>query len=50
VDFPKEGPILVITDGWCEDTLRIRRDHACLLPDGHTLPFRARGPVFRITR
>ena len=30
-DFPKEGPILVITDGLC-DTLRIRRDHAFLIP------------------
>lgn len=49
-DFPKAGPILVITDGWCEDTLQIGRDHAFLLPEGHALPFRPRGPVFRVTR
>jgi predicted metal-dependent peptidase len=46
-DFPKDGPILVITDGYC-DNLRIRRDHAFLLPKGRSLPFTAHGPVFRI--
>jgi hypothetical protein len=46
-DFPKEGPILVITDGYC-DNVRIRRDHAFLLPKGHSLPFPPRGPVFRV--
>jgi hypothetical protein len=35
------------TDGYC-DNLRIRRDHAFLLPKGRSLPFTARGPVFRI--
>lgn len=48
-DFPKTGPILIITDGWIEDRLRIRREHAFLLPDGNSLPFRAAGPVFRIS-
>lgn len=47
-DFPKQGPILIITDGWIEDRLRIRREHAFLIPDGHYLPFRPVGPVFRI--
>jgi predicted metal-dependent peptidase len=46
-DFPKDGPILVITDGFC-DTLRIRRDHAFLIPKGRSLPFPAHGPVFRL--
>lgn len=46
-DFPPNGPILVITDTYC-DVLRIRRDHAFLIPQGKTLPFRARGPVFRM--
>ncbi|MFI6500765.1 hypothetical protein [Nonomuraea typhae] len=44
-DFPPDGPILLITDGHC-DTLRIRREHAFLLPPGKHLPFRARGPIF----
>jgi predicted metal-dependent peptidase len=46
-DFPKDGPLLVITDGRC-DRLNIRRNHAFLLPKGARLPFIARGPVFRV--
>ncbi|WP_329125371.1 vWA domain-containing protein [Streptomyces sp. NBC_01465] len=46
-DFPPGAPVLVITDGWC-DVLRIRREHAYLVPEGASLPFTARGPVFRM--
>ncbi|WP_210584919.1 hypothetical protein [Streptomyces sp. GESEQ-35] len=46
-DFPPGAPVLVITDGWC-DTLRVRREHAYLIPQGARLPFTARGPVFRV--
>jgi predicted metal-dependent peptidase len=46
-DFPADGPLLVITDGQC-DRLRIRREHAFLLPKGRRLPFAPRGEVFRI--
>ena len=46
-DFPRTGPILIITDGWC-DRLRTRRQHAFLLPEGRTLPFVPKGPVFRM--
>ncbi|MFI9759652.1 hypothetical protein ACIHFB_17105 [Streptomyces sp. NPDC051963] len=46
-DFPPGAPVLVITDGWC-DTLRVRREHAYLIPEGARLPFTARGPVFRV--
>ncbi|MET7281744.1 hypothetical protein ABZS29_26155 [Kribbella sp. NPDC005582] len=46
-DFPATGPILLITDGQC-DTVRLRRPHAWLLPRGATLPFTARGPIFRV--
>lgn len=46
-DFPKDGPILVITDGEC-DRLRITRSHAFMLPKGKHLPFVPRGPVFRM--
>ncbi|MGR4880991.1 hypothetical protein ACIPUC_16520 [Streptomyces sp. LARHCF249] len=46
-DFPPGAPVLVITDGWC-DTLRIRREHAFLIPQGASLPFAPRGPVFRL--
>ncbi|HEU5111191.1 MAG TPA: hypothetical protein VFT95_21835 [Micromonosporaceae bacterium] len=47
-DFPADGPVLIITDGAC-DPLRVRREHAYLIPGGASLPFTARGPVFRIT-
>ncbi|GGT92193.1 hypothetical protein GCM10010244_16550 [Streptomyces coeruleorubidus] len=47
-DFPPGAPILVITDGWC-DVLRVRREHAYLIPRGARLPFSARGPVFRVS-
>jgi predicted metal-dependent peptidase len=46
-DFPTDGPLLIITDGLC-DRLQIRRDHAFLQPEGRTLPFVPKGPVFRI--
>ena len=46
-DFPKDGPILVITDGAC-DHFVTRREHAILLPEGRPLPFAPRGQVSRI--
>ncbi len=46
-DFPPAAPVLVITDGQC-DVLRVRREHAFLIPQGASLPFTARGPVFRL--
>jgi predicted metal-dependent peptidase len=46
-DFPDDGPLLIITDGYC-DRLHIRREHAFLLPEGRHLPFAPRGEVFRI--
>ncbi len=45
-DFPENGPILIITDGWIEDHIRIRREHAFLVPRGRRLPFTPRGKVF----
>lgn len=32
-DFPKNGPILIITDGYC-DKVHVKRDHAYILPKG----------------
>lgn len=45
-DFPKEGPILIITDGDIESDLRVKREHAFLIPQGKQLPFRNWGKVF----
>ncbi|MDR1486668.1 MAG: VWA-like domain-containing protein [Deltaproteobacteria bacterium] len=44
-DFPKDGPILIITDGKC-DRFVVKRPHAVLLPKGRRLPFPARGEIF----
>lgn len=48
-DFPREAPILVITDGAC-DVLSIRREHAFLMPEGARLPFRSAAPQFHFER
>ncbi|MGW1350967.1 vWA domain-containing protein [Streptomyces sp. NPDC002409] len=46
-DFPPTAPVLIITDGAC-DVLRVRTEHAYLVPEGAPLPFTPRGPVFRL--
>lgn len=45
-DFPKKGPILIITDGEIESRMQIRREHAFLVPKGKRLPFQPKGKVF----
>ena len=46
--FPKDAPLLIITDGQC-DRLNLRgRNHAYLIPYGNRLPFPLKGPVFRL--
>ena len=45
-DFPKDAPILLITDGQCEHLHLHGRTHAYLLPKGRSLPFAAKGEVF----
>jgi predicted metal-dependent peptidase len=44
-DFPKDGPILIITDAEC-DRFTVKREHAVMIPKGRHLPFRPRGEVF----
>jgi predicted metal-dependent peptidase len=48
-DFPKECPILIITDGLCEGDLAVARDHAFLVSPGMRLPFPTRKPVFQMS-
>lgn len=48
-DFPKDAPILIITDGWIERDLTVRRDHAFLIPRGHSLPFRTQSKIFHFS-
>jgi len=45
-DFPKDAPILIITDGYIEDNMKIPREHAFLVSRGRRLSFRAKGKVF----
>jgi predicted metal-dependent peptidase len=48
-DFPPDAPILIITDGLCENKLTLHgREHAFLIPEGARLPFVAKGEVFRM--
>ncbi|MFF5996064.1 VWA-like domain-containing protein [Lysinibacillus sp. KU-BSD001] len=46
-DFPKNSPILIITDGFT-DRLQIAHPHSFVLPKGNRLPFIAKGKVFYI--
>jgi predicted metal-dependent peptidase len=46
-DFPADGPILIITDTFCDD-VHSQRDHAYLVPEGRRLPFPTPAPVFYI--
>ena len=46
--FPKDAPLLIITDGSCDKLKLGGRAHAYLVPWGHRLPFVPKGPVFRL--
>lgn len=45
-DFPKDAPLLIITDCECDRLNLYGRDHAFLIPRGRSLPFAPKGPVF----
>ena len=47
-DFPREAPILVITDAYCDKVILHGREHAYLIPQGASLPFVPKGRVFRV--
>lgn len=46
VNFPKDAPLLIITDGACDRLNIYGRKHAYLIPSGCNLPFQPRGEVF----
>ena len=46
-DFPKEAPILILTDGFIDD-LSIHHNHAFVLPQGTRLPFVTDKKIFYI--
>lgn len=41
MDFPKDAPILILTDGYFESSLKINRHHAFLVPNRYIIPFHA---------
>ena len=48
------APIMIITDGWCEEELLVPRDHCFVLPrktyaEG-AIPLRTSAPVFRVLK
>lgn len=47
-DFPREAPLLIITDGYCDRLVLYGREHAFLIPYGAQLPFVPKGKVFRM--
>jgi len=53
-DFPPGAPIMIITDGWCEEEILCSREHCFVLPrkswkEGAML-LRTSAPVFRILK
>jgi predicted metal-dependent peptidase len=53
-DFPADAPVMVITDGWCEEEIICPRDHCFVLPrkswkEG-AIPLRTSAPVFRVLK
>lgn len=47
-NFPKDAPVLIITDGYCDKVVLHGREHAFLVPQGASLPFVPKGKVFRM--
>ncbi len=48
-DFPPNGPILIITDGWIEERMMIRREHA-FRAEGKEAALPSEGKVFYFSR
>lgn len=53
-DFPAAAPVMIITDGWCEEELTVPREHCFVLPrkswkEG-AIPLRTSAPVFRVLK
>ena len=54
-DFPAAAPMMIITDGWCEEELLVPREHCFVLPrksyaEGNAMPLRTSAPVFRVLK
>ena len=53
-DFPSAAPVMIITDGWCEEELLVPREHCFVLPHKSwkegAIPLRTLAPVFRVLK
>ena len=54
-DFPASAPIMVITDGWCEEAILCPREHCFLLPrkdpeSDKYRPLKTSAPIFRVLK
>ena len=53
-DFPPAAPIMILTDGWCEEELTVPREHCFLLPrkseSQKGMPLRTTAPIFRVLK
>jgi predicted metal-dependent peptidase len=53
-DFPAAAPVMIITDGWCEEEILVPREHCFILPrkswkEG-AISLRTSAPIFRVLR
>ncbi|MES2464335.1 MAG: peptidase [Armatimonadota bacterium] len=53
-DFPEGAPVMIITDGWCEEEIFCSRTHCFVLPrkgwKQGALPLRTAAPVFQVLK
>jgi predicted metal-dependent peptidase len=53
-DFPASAPVMILTDGWCEEELTVPREHCFVLPrkrgKDDWVPLRTSAPVFRVLK
>jgi len=52
-DFPASAPVMILTDGYCDERIQCVREHCFLLPRKagiYTVPLQTDAPVFRVLR
>ena len=52
-DFPAAAPVMILTDGYCEDRLVVSREHCFVMPrrsEGSGPTLRTTAPVFRVLK
>ncbi|MFN3650220.1 MAG: DUF2201 family putative metallopeptidase [Armatimonadota bacterium] len=53
-DFPPSAPVMIITDGWCEEQVTVPREHCFVVPRKRGkeswFPLRTSAPVFRVLK